>query len=299
MPSLAFTQGFMAGQAVLLCLFLCLFRYCFMTSAPSSRARRQAEMAQRLHTLHTSLEARSAPPTYARVPYEQGVQACIDDLMAQVEYDAAEPESLGWLNVLVAQLLMTYRSYILRTGARIPSDELPSSATAEKAAARLVFERILNEALQSRTMHILDPLTVTDIDIGCRYPRCSHARVRSAGTIEVDIEYVDALTLGIDTRLWLHVPHYRFGALDAAMCLRIERFAGTLAIEITETDVRVYLHPGFVLDAHLSSVFGSKSKLQDVPKIEDIVLARLHQWIKHRLVWPHAWHIPLPGVAAT
>ena len=95
------------------------------------------------------------------------------------------------------------------------------------------------------------------------------------------------------------MPHYRFGALDAAMCLRIERFAGTLAIEITETDVRVYLHPGFVLDAHLSSVFGSKSKLQDVPKIEDIVLARLHQWIKHRLVWPHAWHIPLPGVAAT
>ena len=146
-------------------------------------------------------------------------------------------------------------------------------------------------------MNILDPLTVTDIDIGCRYPRCSHARVRSGGTIEVDIEYVDALTLGIDTRLWLHVPHYRFGALDAAMCLRIERFAGTLAIDITETDVRVYLHPGFVLDAHLSSVFGSKSKLHDVPKIEDIVLARLHLWIKQRFVWPHAWHIPLPGVA--
>lgn len=317
-PSLSFIQGFIAGQALLLFLFLCLFRYCFMTSTPGTRTQRKADMIQRTNALRAAMDAHGPPRMFDRVPYEQGLGACVQDMLDQVDYDLAHhaPESVGWLNVLVAQLLMSYRTSILRAGACIPhkddDDEpaLPSTASAEKAAAKQLFERILNEAMQGRTMNLVDTLTVTDIDIGCRYPRFSHARVRPSkhalGTlIELDFEYIDALTLGIDTRLWLHFPHWRFASLAAAMCVRVDRFAGTLGIEVgmapapTPIEARISLHPDFVLDAHVSSVFGSKSKLQDVPKIEDLFLSRIRSWLQHHLVWPNAWHVPLPGLGTS
>lgn len=318
-PSLSFIQGFMAGQAVLLMLFLGLFRYLFMTSSPGTRAQQQADLLQRVHAVRTSMDMRSHVPPYARVPYEQGVQACVQDLLSQVRYDPSEhaPESLDWLNVLVAQLLMSYRMSILNAGMCAGRNEdmdepaLPSTANAEKTAAKLALERVLNEAMQGRaTKHFLDRLVVTDIDMGCRYPTFSHARVRPAlhaksTLVEIDFEYMDALTLGIDTRMWLHFPQWRFGSLAANLCMRVERFAGTLVLEIgtlpepTPVQARVCLHPNFVLDAHLSTILGSKSKLQDVPKIEELFLARLRSWLEHNVVWPHFWHIPLPGIGTS
>ena len=57
-PSLSFIQGFMAGQAVLLMLFLGLFRYLFMTSSPGTRAQQQADLLQRVHAVRTSMDMR-------------------------------------------------------------------------------------------------------------------------------------------------------------------------------------------------------------------------------------------------
>ena len=89
-----------------------------------------------------------------------------------------------------------------------------------------------------------------------------------------------------------------------AMCLRVERLAGTVAMEVgpcgTEQDplegleLRVCMYPDFVLDAHVSSVLGSKSKLHDVPKMEELLLSQLRLLIQRRFVWPEFWRMPLP-----
>lgn len=60
--------------------------------------------------------------------------------------------------------------------------------------------------------------------------------------------------------------------------------------------LRVCVYPDFVLDARVSSIFGSKQKLQDVPKIEEILVTRMRMFIQERLVWPHFWDIPLPSL---
>ena len=56
------------------------------------------------------------------------------------------------------------------------------------------------------------------------------------------------------------------------------------------------MYPDFILNARLSSIIGSKDKLQDVPKIEEILITRLRLFIVQYLVWPNSWAIPLPGV---
>ena len=115
----------------------------------------------------------------------------------------------------------------------------------------------------------------------------------------MDFEYRDQISLGIDTRLLINFPQVRFGSLALALCLRIDRLAGTLGIEIglrsdAPFEARVCLYPDFVLDAHLSSVIGSKSRLYDVPKIEEILISRMRMYIQERLVWPRFWPIRLP-----
>lgn len=151
-----------------------------------------------------------------------------------------------------------------------------------------------------------DTITVTDIDFGCAYPAFTNARFRSSERahglrLEVDFNYVDTISLGLDTKLLLNFPQFRFGSLALAMCFRIERLAGTIGIEITPREgesaaqeIRVSLAPDFVLEAHIASVMGSKKKLQDVPKVEELLLTRTRAAIQQRLVWPNYWSIPLP-----
>lgn len=321
-PSLSFMQGFVVGQAVLLALFLALFRYLFIARTPESLARERAGLLERTRALQASLDARSKARPGTRVPYEQGAEAVVEDLLAQTGYElgGALPESLDWLSVLVAQLVLQYRQNVLSAAARLPEMDVPPTAhevplpalqTSEQTAAKCVLERVLNRAIAGRTMDIVDVVTVTDIDMGRRYPLFSHARVlpSARGTclrVEVDVEYTDVLSLGLDTRLWLHVPQRRFASLAVALCLRVERFVGRLAVEIDTredegsgarpVEARVSLSPDYVLDMHVSTVLGSQSRLYDIPKVEELLLGRIRGALHDALVAPNAWHVTLPSL---
>lgn len=56
------------------------------------------------------------------------------------------------------------------------------------------------------------------------------------------------------------------------------------------------MYPDFILNARLSSIIGSEDKLQDIPKIEELLVTRMRMFIVQYLVWPKFWTIPLPGV---
>lgn len=321
---LTFAQGFVFGQLVLGILLLLLFRQLFMTNVAESIAKQRADLIYRTHALQKSLDKRSKRAAGKRTPYEKAFQERMEDILRHTKYDMEHhaPESLDWLNLMVAQTLHGYRASVwLASRGHSERDAdlpLPSLQTEEQTAAKYFVERLLNGVVAGRTMDVLvgrsphfrlltqDTITVTDIDFGNAYPVFSNAKFRPAGRmqglrLEVDVDYVDRISLGLDTKLLLNFPHFRFGSLAIAVCVRIERITGTLGIEIgpkqgtaSTQEVRVSLYPDFMLDVHVSSLLGSKNKLQDVPKIEQLLISRLRMAIQQRFVWPHFWSIPLP-----
>ncbi|KAK0555591.1 ERMES complex subunit mmm1 [Tilletia horrida] len=60
--------------------------------------------------------------------------------------------------------------------------------------------------------------------------------------------------------------------------------------------LHISLHPDFVLEAHASSLIGSRAKLQDIPKIEQLLVARLRAFVLDRFVWPRFWAFGLPNL---
>ena len=320
---LTFAQGFVAGQLVLGLILAYVFWSMFMTNVPESLAKQRSDLMERTRILQKSLDARSKRSAGRNETCERNFQARLEGILQRTKYDIDHhaPESLDWLNLMVAQTMHGYRESILQTSRGMPDRDtdlpLPSLATEEKAAAKRFVERLLNGAVEGRTMNVLvrrplcspqDTITVTDIDFGFEYPAFSNARFspsdhRQGVRLDVDFDYVDRITLGLDTKLLFNFPQLRFGSLALALCFRIERIAGTLGIEVgtqehnpTKQEIRVCLYPDFVLEAHVSSLIGSKNRLQDTPKIEQILVSRLHMAIQQYLVWPKFLSIPLPGL---
>ncbi|WFD26793.1 ERMES complex subunit mmm1 [Malassezia nana] len=316
--SVAFIQGFVAGQLVLVITLLLLFRYFFIETKPATFEQRRTALRERTRMIQASLDARcpsmSSAQTRMRVPYEQGSQACLLDMLHRLHFELPmhNPETLTWLNVLLAQLCLHYRQSLLQKSndkAWEDAEQLPSTVSAEKAAVKRLLERTLTAAMASHTNDWLGTITVTDVDMGTGYPVLSNARIRPSNDprclrLEMDLDYKDLLCVGLDTQLQVRVPPWHLGTLAVALSLRVERLAGTIAVEIgpggTEQDpladleLRVCMYPDFVLDAHVSTVLGSKSKLHDVPKMEELLLAQLRLLIQRRLVWPEFWRMPLP-----
>ncbi|WFC97809.1 ERMES complex subunit mmm1 [Malassezia yamatoensis] len=283
-----------------------------MIDVPESLAQQRNKLLARTDALQRSLNKRSRKGKKSQQATNDSFQNQLEDLLKQAKYDMEShpPESLDWFNLLIAQTLRGYRQSMLQTALGIPDRDtdlpLPSLETEEKAAAKRLVEHLLNTALEGRTMNLLDLVTVTDIDLGNTYPAFTNARFRPSDfghglRLEVDFDYEDRIALGLDTKLLLNFPQMRFGWLALALCLRIERIAGTIGIEIgheqgnlLDQEVRISLYPDFILEAHVSSLIGSKNPLQDIPKIEQLLVSQLHLAMQQRVVWPNYWSIPLP-----
>ncbi|SPO28780.1 related to MMM1 - required for mitochondrial shape and structure [Ustilago trichophora] len=199
----------------------------------------------------------------------------------------------------------------------------------KERTARDLMEEILNRASSS----FLDPIRVTEADFGDAYPIFTNARVRPADDtgrtrIEIDVDYSDQITLAIDTKLLINFPKPRFAVLPVSLSLTIVRFSGTLAVELFSSDpnatvlptaappaqsssakasqppplprsrhqLHFSLHPDFALEASATSLLGSRAKLQDIPKIEQLLISRLRGWILDRFVWPRYWSLTLPNL---
>ena len=307
----SFGQGFVVGQLVLLVVLVFVFRYFYVADVPESLERQRQQLIERTAAQQKSLAARSRTKLPPAPPYPPN---SLHDVLARTNYSPGvhPPESLEWLSVIAAQTIANYRAAVVASAAPAPGDAsapLPSQQTPEKAALKGALARALNAAVTGRTFNVLDHITVTDVAVGTQFPRFGNARIHpdETGTcarLYADFDYVDQVSIGIDTRLLMNFAQLRFGTLALAMTLRVERLAGTIAIEVGPQrvpgahaqEVRVSVAPDFVLDAHLSSIIGSKDKLQDVPKIEELLITRMRMFVAQRLVWPHYWSIPLPRI---
>lgn len=124
------------------------------------------------------------------------------------------PESTDWLNVLLAQAILQYREDAKLNNRLV-----------------LAIDDILNGGVKP---NFLGPIHVCELNLGEEFPIFSNAKIRRSDEIgsmraEIDFEYNDQVTLGIETQLILNWPKLAFAALPVSLVLSVVRFSGTVS----------------------------------------------------------------------
>lgn len=180
----------------------------------------------------------------------------------------------------------------------------------------------------------IDHINVTEISLGEEFPIFSNCRVievedenasgqaggRLQALMDVDLSD-DNLTLAIETSLVLNYPKPLSAVLPVALAVSVVRFSGTLSISFVpaaerdadslettaagqsgrmgaspKTNLAFSFLPDYRLDLSIRSLLGSRSRLQDVPKIAQLVEARVQAWFEERVVEPRVQVVGLPGL---
>jgi maintenance of morphology protein 1 len=242
---------------------------------------------------------RSSPPTLT-------IGAILDKTYYKV--DSHQPESLDWFNVLIAQTIAQFRSDAQHDDAILTS---------------------LTKALNGPSRpDFVDEIRVTELTLGEDFPIFSNCRIipvdedgldlradkvfganmatRDGVRLQarMDVDLSDMITLAVETKLLLNFPKRLSAALPVALAVSVVRFSGTLSIsfipsnpsENTPTKMTFTFLDDYRLDFSVRSLLGSRSRLQDVPKIAQLVESRLHRWFDERCVEPRFQEIALPSM---
>jgi maintenance of mitochondrial morphology protein 1 len=171
----------------------------------------------------------------------------------------------------------------------------------------------------------VDHIKITEISMGEEFPIFSNVRVvaveddsstavpgRLQALVDVDLSD-DNLTLAVETSLILNYPKPFSAILPVALSVSVVRFSGTLSISFVpateeassadahptgkpKTNLAFSFLPDYRLDLSVRSLIGSRSRLQDIPKIAQLVEARAQAWFEERVVEPRVQVVPLPGI---
>ncbi|CCJ31126.1 unnamed protein product [Pneumocystis jirovecii] len=204
-------------------------------------------------------------------------------------------ESLDWLNVLIAQIMMQFRSNRMF-----------------KEALLVYMDGILNGRSKPS---FLGYIKVVGVNLGEDFPICSNCRIISRTDMSncldavMDVNFIDEITLSIETQFMLNYPKYEFAVLPIALSLSIIRFSGTLSISLIPcenqsdiTNIAAFVFsfsPDFRLDMNVHSLVGARSKLQDIPKISQFLEFRIRNWFIEKCVKPHFQRINIPNIWST
>ena len=142
----------------------------------------------------------------------------------------------------------------------------------------------------------------------------------------MDVDLSDVVTLGVETKLVLNYPKPFVAVLPVALAVSVVRFSGTLSLSFSPSSqpnpypaangagqAKNEGHPlnptgqspttltftfldDYRLDLSVHSLIGSRSRLQDVPKIAQLVEDRIHRWFDDRCVEPRFQQIVLPSL---
>ena len=224
-----------------------------------------------------------------------------------------QPESLDWFNVLIAQTIAQFRN-----------DAHDDDAILESLTG------VLNG---QQKPGFLSDIKVTEISLGEEFPILSNCRVHPVNEdgetngpegprlqARMDVDLSDSITLGLETKIVLNYPNPLTAVLPVALAVSVVRFSGTLSISFlpshptpastplgaaaaphqapstTPTSLAFSFLPDYRLDLSVRSLVGSRSRLQDIPKIAQLVDSRLHAWIDERCVEPRVQQVVLPSL---
>ncbi|KAF3810651.1 Maintenance of mitochondrial morphology protein 1 [Colletotrichum gloeosporioides] len=320
-PALSFTQGLILGQLSVVIVLAAFIKFFIFGDPPSPEVtaslrateRRSRTLAHKrsLLSLRTS-NARQGQQTLNRKKssvLRNPPNLTIGSILSKTYYnvDSHQPESLDWFNVLIAQTIAQ-----LRSDAQHDDAILTSLTKALNGTSRPDF---------------VDEIRVTELSLGEDFPIFSNCRIipvdedglslgngktldASAASREgaklqarMDVDLSDMLTMAIETKLLLNYPKKLSAVLPVALSVSVVRFSGTLSISFipsnpsqsTPTMMTFNFLDDYRLDLSIRSLLGSRSRLQDVPKIAQLIEARLHRWFDERCVEPRFQEIALPS----
>ena len=246
--------------------------------------------------------------------------------------DGHQPESLDWFNVLIAQTIAQLRADALDGDALLSS--LNSVMNGPQKPHFLDDIRVTEVSL-GEEFPIFSNCRVIPVDengVVVQNPTTNNRKGtanlnESRLQARMDVDLSDVVTLGIETKLVLNYPKPFVAVLPVALSVSVVRFSGTLSVSFTPsqappqpqhttssdpeqtpdptlpgtpnhspTTLTFTFLDDYRLDLSVHSLIGSRSRLQDVPKIAQLVEQRLHAWFDERCVEPRFQQIILPSL---
>ncbi|KAI0762883.1 maintenance of mitochondrial morphology protein 1 [Fomes fomentarius] len=274
-----FTQGLILGQCSILFLLFLVLKYLFFDTDPDRPYRK----------------ASYPPKVELDSSDEESIAARIDLSSLETSKWEGESESSEWLNVFLRQVLEAYRV------------KLRNSLTGAEGA-EVARQRVEDFANKMRPRGLFDHIKVHSVDLGSSAPRFSRARVRREVSpnadpeIEYDMSYIDSASISISTSVLFNYPFPSFARLPVSLTISLSLFASsvrltpphpnsphptiTFALPTPESD--------FTLDIKTTSLMGSRAKLEDVPKVHELIQNQIRRMIMEK----GTWKVVLPGLAS-
>ncbi|KAF2490530.1 hypothetical protein BU16DRAFT_622126 [Lophium mytilinum] len=246
-----------------------------------------------------------------------------------------QPESLDWFNVLVAQTIAQLRADARQDDAVLTSltEVLNGPSKPDWVGEMRVTEIALGDEFPIFSNCRVMP--AEDSKVGSSGGSSAGGAGVGLGEesrlqARMDLDLSDVITLGVETTLVLNYPKPLVAVLPVALAVSVERFSGTLSVSFIPsspspaptmvtpdqtadsgsaegrpqtpntarrpTTLAFTFLDDYRLDLSVRSLVGSRSRLQDVPKIAQLVEARLHAWFDERVVEPRFQQIVLPSL---
>lgn len=300
------------------------------TSSLQIQNRKRRQSLSSSSTVHrkSSLLGLNAPATRIGGPVNNILTT--EQILAKTYYnvDGHQPESLDWFNVLIAQTIAQLRADALQDNAVL--DSLTSALNGPGKPDFVDDIRVTDISL-GEEFPIFSNCRIIPVDEnGAVLPTNQNGRKGGPkrGRVEesrlqarIDVDLGDVLTLGIETKLVLNYPKPFSAVLPVALAVSVVRFSGTLSLNFTPsqdapsdptdnqdatsgpssttrspTTLTFTFLDDYRLDLSVHSLIGSRSRLQDVPKIAQLIEQRIHNWFDERCVEPRFQQIVLPSL---
>ncbi|KAH8727713.1 hypothetical protein GQ44DRAFT_702863 [Phaeosphaeriaceae sp. PMI808] len=255
----------------------------------------------------------------------------IATILAKTYYNVNghQPESLDWFNVLIAQTIAQLRADARQDDAILSSlNEVFNSGSKPD----WIGEIKVTEIALGDEFPIFSNCRVMPAEDGFWYGPGTTGTEEGRLQARMDVDLGDVITIGIETTLNLNWPTPRTAILPVALAITIVRFSGTLALSFIPsssppsspttdsppsssspnnpdrpstssgmpphrpTTLAFTFLDDYRLDLSIRSLIGSRSRLQDVPKIAQLIESRVHAWIDERAVEPRFQQIVLPSL---
>ncbi|KAK5134847.1 ERMES complex subunit mmm1 [Meristemomyces frigidus] len=288
------------------------------------------------HTRQRTLSAalRPRPSSAVLRPRAEGGPS-VQKLLAKTYYNVRghQPESLDWFNVLIAQTVAQLRADAQEDAAVLTS--LTALLNGASKPAFLDEIRVTEISLGDEFPLFSNCRVIPVDEHGTPIKELSGSKGERLQA-RMDVDLSDVVTLGIETKLVLNYPKPFVAVLPVALAVSVERFSGTLSLSFspssptdhnpapptpspspspapTTPPAKNEGHPlnptgqspttltftfldDYRLDLSVHSLVGSRARLHDVPKIAQLVEARIHQWFDDRCVEPRFQQIVLPSL---
>ncbi|TCD66384.1 ERMES complex subunit mmm1 [Steccherinum ochraceum] len=275
-----FTQGLILGQFSILVILFFVFKYLFFVSGKDDLQKALQYQPRLIHNgdVATEDESQAGYTPESEIERNGGGEGA---------------ESAVWLNLVLQQVVDAYRMKL--------RDHLPGADGDEIARKRV--EAFANKM---RPPTFVDPIKVHSVDLGSSAPKFCNARRRtdpssSSESVELEVSYIDTVSLSISTAVLFNYPFAAFARLPVSLTISLSLFSSAVLLEPpsphAEHPTITFTLPSsaqdFVLNLKTTSLMGSRAKLADVPKLHELIV---HQ-IRKAILDKGTWKMVLPGLA--